>query len=128
MATYVKFQLEDGTIVYIESADVAKGSSGLIPSGRDHIEQAVTSFDQAVLAIRKMTTALVDNLRASFIEQPEEVALSFGVKASADLSNLVVARAGGEANFNVSLRWRHKEEENEKEEEKKAEEKKAEKE
>ncbi len=117
MATYVKFQLEDGTLVYIESTDVPKGSSGLIPSGRDHVEQAVTSFDKSVLSIRKMTTALVENLRASFAEQPEEVSLSFGIKASADLSNLVVSRGGGEANFNVSLRWRHKEEEKEKEEE-----------
>jgi hypothetical protein len=121
MATYVKFQLEDGTVVYIESTDVARGSSGLIPQGRDHVEQAVTSFDQAVLSIRKMTTTLVENLRGSFVEQPEEVALSFGVKASADLSNLVISRGGGEANFNVSLRWRHKDEEKEKEEEKKAE-------
>jgi hypothetical protein len=117
MATYVKFQLEDGTVVYIESTDVPKGSSGLIPTSRDHIEQAVTSFDQSVLGIRKMTTALVQNMRSSFDEQPEELALSFGIKASADLSNLVVARGGGEANFNVSLRWRHKEEGKDKDEE-----------
>jgi len=121
MATYVKFKLEDGTVVYIESTDVPKGSSGLIPSSRDHVEQADTSFDNAVMAIRKMTTAMVDNLRGGFEEQPEELSLSFGVKASADLSNLVVSRGGGEANFNVSLRWRRKDEEKEEEEEKKAE-------
>jgi hypothetical protein len=111
MATYVKFQLEDGTIIYIESTDIPKGSSGLIPSGRDHVEQATTSFDKSVESIRKMSTTLVDNLRSGFTEQPEEVAISFGIKASADLSNLVISRGGGEANFNVSLRWRHKDEE-----------------
>ncbi len=118
MATYVKFKLEDGTIVYIESTDVPKGSSGLIPSGRDHVEQADKSFDKSIDAIRKMTTALVENLRSGFVEQPEEAAISFGIKASADLSDLVVARGGGEANFNISLRWRHKEEEEKEEKEK----------
>jgi hypothetical protein len=125
MAIYVKFQLEDGTVVYIESTDTPKGSSGLIPMTRDHVEHAEISFDQSVSAIRKMTTALVENLRGGFTEQPEEVALSFGVKASADISNLVISRGGGEANFNVSLRWRRKDEEKDKDEE---EEKKAEKE
>ncbi len=122
MASYVKFELEDGTVVYIESADVPKGSSGLIPGGRgEHpADQTATSFDQSVQAIRKMATSLVEGVRSGFVEQPNEVAISFGIKASAELSDLVVARGGTEANYSVSLRWHHNDKKEEKEEEKKA--------
>ena len=127
MASYVKFELDDGTIVYVKSTDIPKGSSGLIPGSREHAAQADVSFDQSVATIRKMAVALMQNLRSGFPEQPEELGVSFGIKASAELANLVVARGGVEFNFNVSLRWRNKEKdkdkdkENDKKEEKKTE-------
>lgn len=111
MATYVKFQLEDGTIVYVETADSPKGSSGLIPAGRgEHAEPAVTSFDKSIEAIRKMAGVMIKNLREGFTNEPDEVQVNFGLKASGDLGNLFVARGGAEANYNVMLRWRKAEE------------------
>lgn len=126
MASYVKFELDDGTIVYVETAESPKGSSGLIPGGRgaEHAEQAAVSFDQSVKTIRKMASSLLENLRSDLAEQPEEVAISFGVKASGDLATLVVARGGMEANYNVSLRWRRKDEDKKEEKDEKKDEKK----
>jgi hypothetical protein len=111
MAAYVKFELEDGTIVYIESTDTPKSSSGLLPPSRvaDHTAEANQSFEKTIIGIQKMAAALVQNLRAGFTEQPTELSVSFGLKASADLGNLIVSRGGLEANYNVSLRW-HKDE------------------
>ncbi len=117
MASYVKFELDDGTIVYVESTDSPRGSSGLIPPGRNAeqaADQAAISFDKSVQTIRKMATSLMQNLQTGFEEQPEEVGINFGLKTSNDLGALIVARGGMEANFNVSLRWRHKDTENEK--------------
>ena len=37
-------------------------------------------------------------------ERPDEVEVEFGVKLSAD-SNVIIARAGGEANFRIALKW-----------------------
>ncbi len=124
MASYVKFELDDGTIVYVETTDVPKGSSGLIPGTREHADQEAVSFDQAITAIRKMAVAMMENLHSGFDEPPEEVGVNFGIKASGEISGLVVARGGMEANYNVSLRWRNKEKNNnneKKEEEKKPE-------
>jgi hypothetical protein len=106
MATYIKFELEDGTAVYMETTDVAKGSSGLLPSTRGTTEQASISFEKSVDAVRKMAVAMLNNLREGFTEQPEEVQINFGLKGSAELGNLVVARSGMESNYNVMLRWR----------------------
>ncbi len=122
MASYVKFELDDGTVVYVETTDTPKGASGLIPGMREHAEQEAVSFDQSVSTIRKMAAALMQNIRSGFEEQPDEVGVNFGIKASGELGSLVVARGGMEANFSVSLRWRTKDKE--KENSKKDEEKK----
>ena len=115
MASYVKFELDDGTIIYVETTETPKGSSGLIPGkGAEHAEQAAVSFDQSVDAIRKMASSMIQNIRSGFVEQPSEIAVNFGLKASADLGTLVVARGGVEANYNVSLRW-HRDKDKEKE-------------
>ena len=107
MASYVKFTLEDGTVVYIESSDAPKGSGSLIPSRGvgDTVEHVTASFEKSVESVRKMASSLITNLRDGFEEKPTEITVSFGLKASADLGNLVVARTGVEANYNVSLRW-----------------------
>ena len=115
MSTYVKFELEDGTLVYVETADSPKGSSGLIPATRSVEEQAAVSFERSVSAVRKMAAVLLSNLREDFAETPEEVQINFGLKASAELGNLVVARGGMEANYNVTLRWRSASKKDEKE-------------
>jgi NTP-dependent ternary system trypsin peptidase co-occuring protein len=45
----------------------------------------------------------VTKLRES-ADWPEQVEVEFAVKISAD-SNVIIARAGGEANFRVLMRW-----------------------
>lgn len=121
MASYLKFELEDGTIVYIETTDSPKGTSGLIPGSRgadqasDHL---AVSFEKSIGAVRKMASAMLEAFRT---DQPDDVSINFGLKASGELGNLIVARGGTEANFNVSVRW-HKED---KKEDEKAEKKEA---
>ena len=107
MASYVKFELEDGTVVFIESADVPKGSSGfpLTTRGETPHEQESVSFTQSIQSVRKMASVLVQELRGGFTELPDEVQVNFGLKASAEIGGLVVARGGVESNYNVMLRW-----------------------
>lgn len=112
MASYVKFELEDGTIVYVESVDSPKGSSGLIPAGRgaeQAADQAAISFEKSVGGVRKMASALLKEFKDGLTQEPDEVTISFGLKASGELGSLLVARGGVEANYNISIRW-HKEE------------------
>jgi hypothetical protein len=111
MASYVKFELEDGTIVYVESTDSPKGASGfpLTSRGESPTELPAVPFQQSIQSVRKMAAAVMDEMRGGFTQVPDEVQVNFGLKASAEIGGLVVARGGMEANYNVMLRWSSKE-------------------
>ena len=107
MASYVKFELSDGTSVYIETTDTPRGSSGLIPRAAEVTEQKGHEFDEVIAPVSKLAQAMLAGLRGaeSDGDSPSEVNLNFGLKAAPDLGALVVARTGGDNNFTVSLRW-----------------------
>ena len=105
MASYVKFELSDGTSVYIESTDIPRGNSGLIPRAAEVADQAGHSFDAAVAPLSKMAQAMLANFRSADDEAPSEVTINFGLKASGELGAMVVARVGNDINYNVTLRW-----------------------
>ncbi len=115
MASYLKFELEDGTIVYLETIEAPKGSGGLIPASREgSAEKAALSFEKSFNSVRKMAATMLKDLREGFTQEPEEVSITFGLKASAELGNLIVARGGMDANYGVTLRWRNEKKEPEK--------------
>jgi hypothetical protein len=107
MASYVKFELEDGTIVYMEATDVPRGSSGfpLTTRADNPTEQTSVSFETSIQSVRKMAAVMVQEMRSGFTQPPDEVQMNFGLKASAEVGGLVVARGGAESNYNVMLRW-----------------------
>jgi hypothetical protein len=117
MATYVKFELEDGTSVYVETTDSPKGASGLIPSTRSvEAGKAGASFEKAVAGLRTMASAMVNGLRGEEEgQQPDEVQINFGLKAATDLDGFIISRGGMESNYNVMLRWRNEKKQDKKE-------------
>jgi hypothetical protein len=109
---YLTFELEDGTKVSVEATDMQRSAPGLIPAGRGNEEEKTPLlFIEKISGVRKMATTLVEQFRQGFGDQPSDVDISFGIKASAELGGFVVARAGGETSFSVTLRWRAKEDE-----------------
>lgn len=109
MASYMKFELEDGTIVFVESTDSPKGASGFPLTTRElSAEQTAVSFEKSIQSVRKMAAAVMQEMQAGFTQPPEEMQVNFGLKASAEIGSLVVARGGAESNFNVMLRWSNK--------------------
>jgi hypothetical protein len=119
---YIEFPLEEGGSILIETPDQQeKVQSGFVKAGqgeagRDVALQASRSFDASVENVRKAAELLVNKLRA-ISSPPDEMTVSFGLKASGDLGNLAIGKVGGEANYAVTLKW--------KKEDKKAEEAKA---
>ena len=122
MSKYVEFPLEGGGSILIEAADEpSRTSAGFLRDGetRAGAEKALQSFDASVEAVRRSTDLLVTKLRA-LSTPPDELQVTFALKASGEMGGLTVGKTGtgGEANFNVMLKWQktpEKEEEKDKE-------------
>ena len=118
MSKFVEFPLEGGGSIVIESADEpARTPSGFLRAGEPGSEaahQAQGSFDASVEAIRRSADLLVSKLRG-LSAPPDELEVSFNLKASAETAGLVVGKAGSDSNFGVVLRWRSEKAEKESE-------------
>jgi len=109
---FLKFELEDGTTICVEAAEPPKSSPGLIPSsktGEDDAEKNALSFEGQIDSLRKMAAVMMKKFREGFSEEPSDIDISFGLKASSEAGGFMVSRGGPDASFSVSLHWREKE-------------------
>lgn len=100
----MRFESEQGGAVLVEVAEPAAGGP-VTRGGRPAamISDAGESLEQVLGRIGPVVQGVVSKLRES-ADWPEQVEVEFAVKISAD-SNVIIARAGGEANFRVLMRW-----------------------
>jgi hypothetical protein len=104
MNRYVEFTLPDGSTVIIESDE---GDSGLVKAGAGEIaERARETFEQAAENARKAAMVILGKVRSGLPDPPDEVEITFGLKASGEIGSLVVAKAGLEASYSVKLVWK----------------------
>ncbi len=111
---YVEFPLEDGGSILIETPDLQeKVQSGFVKTGQSDLAReaalpASRSFDASVENVRKAAELLVSKLR-TISAPPDEMTVSFGLKASGDLGSLAIGKVGGESNYAVTLKWKKEE-------------------
>ena len=67
--------------------------------------------------MRKTAAVLMKQFREGFSEQPNDIDISFAMKASTEVGGFVIGRAGSDSNFSISLHWREREKEKDKKEE-----------
>ncbi|MBI3240742.1 MAG: hypothetical protein HYZ49_00395 [Chloroflexi bacterium] len=116
MSKFVEFPLEGGGTILIEAEDDNKATGGFVRSGagdaaKEAAEQARQSFDAAIDNVRKSANLLVTKLR-DLSEPPDEMEVTFSLKASGELGNIAVGKAGAEANYSVRLTWKKEGKEN----------------
>ena len=104
MATYVEYELEDGSTVLVE---VDAEAAGLVPASRtgDAIKKAGKKFEEALDSVKPWAAALrkqLNDLKA------DEVEVMFGLKATGEAGNFAVGKVGIEANYEVTLKWSNK--------------------
>jgi hypothetical protein len=103
MSRYVTFTLPDGSAVILESDEP---DVGVIRAGiGEKLEQAGQTFEQAAESARKAALVVLEKVRGLH-DAPSEVEITFGLKASGEIGSLVVAKAGAEASYSVTLKWR----------------------
>ncbi len=105
MKQLVEFPLEVGgtILVEVDEPDDAGKTARVARGGKKTIEKANQNFEKALDSVKPTANAVISKLR-DLIEQPGEIGVEFGIKLSAE-SGVVIASAGIEANFKVTLRW-----------------------
>lgn len=104
MSHYVEFTLPDGSAVIMESDE---RETGIVKAGAgEMLKEATEKFEQAADNARKAAIVILNKLRAEMTDKPDEVEITFGLKASGELGSLVVAKAGVEASYSVKLSWK----------------------
>ena len=101
MSELLEFKSEQGGVVLVE---VAEGPGGPVTrAGRPGAAVLEASASHERVLGQLGPIGIVSELRSG-ADWRDEVELEFAVKVSAD-SNVIIARAGGEANFRIALRW-----------------------
>lgn len=99
VAEFIQFTLDDGSVVYFESAEsdlVAQhgGESDVHDGGK-----LATQLRGVAEAAEKVSEALRSRLA------PEEVSLEFGLKVSGQMNWWFFAKAATEGTIKVTLKW-----------------------
>lgn len=112
MGRLIEFPLEDGGHILVEVETVISGQ-GISPASRpsEIIEKANKSFEAAIATVKPIATAIIGKIR-ELQDPPDETEVEFGLKLSAE-AGAVLASAGVEANYKVTLTWKRTEKKNE---------------
>lgn len=102
MSPLLQLNTQAGSTVLVEVDDA---HTGAVTRGRarDAVIEAGTSIEEVLGGLGPALTGIVRQVRDA-VDRPDEVQIEFAVKLSTD-ANLIIARAGGEANFRVALKW-----------------------
>jgi Trypsin-co-occurring domain 1 len=106
MADLAQFPLNGGGVLVVE-VDPADTSIRRVMRGgtpEAAIATANATFESALQTVRCAAEGILHQLR-SLAEPPDEVAVEFGVKMSAE-TGAIIAKASTEANFKINLTWK----------------------
>jgi hypothetical protein len=120
MARYIKYQTADGGTVLVEvggEAEAAVPKGGVVRAGRvgeavqDAVEEVQTKFEDAMEVVRRNAQTIIGKVKEGLTDPPDELEVTFGLKATGELGNFAVAKAGAEANYTVKMTWKREAEE-----------------
>lgn len=102
MKRLVEFPLEDGTTMLVEIDEPEQG--GLVKASlSEKIAKSQQTLEKSLEKVQPAAKFVIAQLR-KLNDSPDEIQVSFGLKLSAD-AGAVLASAGAEANYTVTLKW-----------------------
>jgi hypothetical protein len=101
-----EFQYEGGTfLIEIDTPP----SSSISRASRTDTDQLITkakqSFEQAIDRITPVAATALDRLRNGLTQPADEIEVKFGIKLNIE-TGAIITSLGGEANFEVVLKWK----------------------
>jgi Trypsin-co-occurring domain 1 len=115
MTNYIRFEAgdEEGSVVLIEVDEEEIESElggtskiGLKDIVNGTIATAQKSFATAIRsAIKQNVQGLIEGVR-NLPDPPSEIEITFGLKATGEVGNIAVGKAGAETNYTIKLVWK----------------------
>jgi hypothetical protein len=106
----VEFPLEAGGSILVEVEEVEpEGGLERVSRPGEVAEKARQTFEAALETVKPAAQAIIAKVR-SLSDLPDEVQIEFGLKMTAQ-AGAVVASAGMEANYKVTLTWKREKKE-----------------
>lgn len=102
MAYLVEFPVGDGETITVEMDD--DQLAGFTPASVQPGAIAATATESFETAIDRLVPAMRAISERLQLLAPDQITLAVGVKVTAE-AGVIVARAAGEANFTVTLKW-----------------------
>lgn len=107
MAHFVKYELEDGTVVEIESAEAPPPvSAGDVMRGgasSGAASDVPRRFSEALGPVRAAAHAVMEHFKEL---ATDEIEVEFGLTTSGENGNFAVGTMGLGANYKVKMKWK----------------------
>jgi hypothetical protein len=100
MADLVRYELDDGSTVYFESAD---GNLVSLRGGEPEVVDAGT-LGRRLQHIAKAAGEIADSMRSTLTA--DDMQLQFGVKVAGEAGLWFFSKVSGEGSISVTLTWR----------------------
>jgi hypothetical protein len=102
----IEFPLDDGSSILVEVDEPE--TEGTVRAARpgEVAETARQTFEGALEKIKPAAIAIISKLR-DVSDPPDQIGVEFGIKLNAN-AGAVIASAGVEANYKVTLSWNRK--------------------
>lgn len=110
MINYIQFTVPDGGTILVEIEEPTThspnvGRVGVGEVAEKMIMKAQNTFIEALHIIGSNARAFINEVRG-LADSPDEVEVTFGLKALGELGNFAIAKANAEANYTVRLTWK----------------------
>lgn len=99
----VKYEVEKEKYIFIEVEEIETGR-GQVPVSRELPEGTVRKFDEALDEVIPIADKIFKRFDKALCNKPNNVVVEFGIKMNSQVG-AIVAAAGMEANFKISLSW-----------------------
>ena len=109
MAQYVQYITEDDGVIWLQIHE--EPQSGVVKAGslgkkaQDAVLEAQIRFEDAMNTVKHSAQTIIGKIKG-LSDPPDEVEVTFGLKAIGELGNMAIGNVGAEANYTVKLKWK----------------------
>lgn len=110
MPHYVQLKTEEGEaiLIEVEEHDLPSGvaKAGLHGASVRVIAEVQSVFEKAIQSVVRLNAETFYSAVNNLPHPPNEIEMSFGVKALGEFGNFAVCKIGGEANYSFKIAWK----------------------